>query len=148
MMPKRYMVRLSNEEQQDLQDLVSTGKTAAYKIKHAHILLNVDVNGPGWTDEEAATVFRCHRNTVANMRERFVEQGLEAALERKLRQTPPRQRICDGESEAKLIALRCGTPPTGRARWTLRLLADKAVECEIVPAICHETVRQVLKKMS
>jgi transposase len=147
-MPKRYIVRLSQEEQQYLKDLVSTGKTVAYRIKHANILLTIDVNGPGWTDEAAATAFSCHRNTVANLRQRLVEQGLEAALERKPNQRLSRQRVCDGESEAKLIALRCGAPPVGQARWTLRLLADRAVELEIVPAISHETVRQVLKKMS
>lgn len=147
-MVKRYLVRLSEEEQQDLKRLVTTGKAAAYKIKHANILLNIDLNGVGWTDEEAATALSCHHNTVANLRQRVVEQGLEAALERKPRKIPPRQRVCDGASEAKLIALRCGEPPAGRARWTLRLLADKAVELEIVPAICHESVRQVLKKTS
>jgi hypothetical protein len=145
-MSKRYIVRLSDEERQELQDLVSTGKAAAYKIKHANILLNIDVNGQEWTDEEAAIAFSCHCNTVANLRQRLVEQGLESAVERKPSKTPPRQRVCDGESEAKLIALRCGAPPVGQARWTLRLLADKAVELAIVPAICHETVRQVLKK--
>lgn len=147
-MHKRYIVRLSEQEQEYLQDLVSTGKSVAYKIKHANILLNIDVNGSNWTDEEAAMAFSCHRNTVANLRQRLVEQGLEAALERKANQRPSRQRVCDGESEAKLIALRCGEPPAGQARWTLRLLADQAVELEIVPAISHETVRQVLKKMS
>lgn len=145
-MPKRYIVRLSEEEQQQLKDLVSTGKAAAYRIKHAKILLNIDVNGAGWTDEEAATGFSCHRNTVANQRQRLVEQGLEVAWERKASKTRSRQRVYDGESEAQLMALRCGEPPVGRARWTLRLLADKAVELEIVPTICHETVRQVLKK--
>ena len=146
-MPKRYIVRLSEEEQQYLKDLVSKGKTVACRIKHANILLNIDVNGLGWSDEEAAIAFSCHRNTVANLRERLVEQGLEVGLERQPNQRP-RQRVCDGESEAKLIALRCGEPPAGQARWTLRLLADKAVELEIVPAISHETVRQVLKKMN
>ena len=145
-MPKRYIVQLSEAEQQSLKELVSTGKAAAYKIKHANLLLNIDVNGQGWTDDEAATALSCHRQTVANLRQRLVEQGLEAALNRKPHQTPPRQCVCDGEAEAKLIALRCGEPPAGQARWTLRLLADKAVELEIVPAICHETVRQVLKK--
>lgn len=147
-MPKRYIVRLSQEEWQNLQDLVSTGRAAAYKIKHANILLNIDINGQGWTDEEAAKAFSCHRNTIANLRERLVKEGLEVALERQPRKTPPRQRVCDGEAEAKLIALRCGEPPAGQARWTLRLLADRAVELEIVPKICHETVRQVLKKTS
>jgi hypothetical protein len=145
-MPKHYIVRLSAEEQQSLKDLVSTGKAAAYKIKHANILLNIDVNGGGWTDAEAATALSYHRHTVANLRQRLVEHGLEAALERKPSQMPPRQRVCDGASEAKLIALRCGEPPTGQAQWTLHLLPDKAVELEIVPAICHETVRRVLKK--
>ena len=145
-MAKRYIVRLSEAEQETLRALVSTGKSAAYKIKYANILLSIDVNGAGWTDEAAAQAFHCHRNTVANLRQRFVETGLEGALQRKRRQTPPRQRTCDGQAEAHLIALRCSEPPQGYARWTLRLLADKAVEQEIVPAISHETVRQVLKK--
>jgi transposase len=147
-MVKRYIVRLSQEERQSLQELVTTGKTAAYKIKHANILLNIDVNGQGWTDEEAATAFSCHRNTVANLRERLVNEGLESALNRKASKTPPRQRVFDGEAEAKLIALRCGEPPAGQARWTLRLLGSQAVELEIVPTISHETIRQVLKKTS
>ncbi len=147
-MPKRYIVRLSQEERQNLQELVSTGKAAAYKIKHANILLNIDINGQAWTDAEAAIAFSCHPNTIANLRERLVLVGLEGALERQARKTPPRQRVCDGEAEAKLIALRCGEPPAGQARWTLRLLADRAVELEIVPEISHETVRQVLKKTS
>ena len=147
-MAKRYVVRLTDEERGQLQELVCRGKAAAYKIKHANILLKVDTNGPGWTDERTAEAFGCHRNTVANVRQRFVERGLEAALGRKKRATPGRQPVCDGEAEAKLIALRCSEPPAGQAKWTLRLLADKAVELEIVPAISHETVRQVLKKTS
>ena len=147
-MVKRYIVRLTDAERRQLEQLVSTGRSAAYKIKHAHILLKADVDGPAWTDEQIARSFGCHRNTVGNLRERFVEQGFEAALERKKRATPARTPVCDGEAEAKLIALRCGPAPAGRARWTLRLLADKAVELEIVPAISHETVRQVLKKTS
>ena len=147
-MPKRSIVRLSAAEQQYLKDLVSVGKSAAYKIKHANILLNIDVNGLGWTDETAAQAFSCHRNTVANLRQRFVEQGLETALQRQRQRRSSRQPVCDGEAEAKVIALRCGEPPDGYARWTLRLLAGKVVEQEIVPTICHETVRQVLKKMN
>jgi len=145
-MPKHYIVRLSQEERQTLQELVTTGKADAYKIKHANILLNIDVNGQGWTDEEAATAFSCHRNTVANLRERLVKEGRESALNRKPSKRTLRPGVFDGEVEAKLIALRCGEPPAGQARWTLRLLADKAVELEIVPAISHETVRQILKK--
>lgn len=147
-MEKRYIVRLTEVERQHLQELVSKGKAAAYKIKHANILLNIDVNGQGWTDEQAAKTFGCHRNTVANLRQRLVEKGIDAAIERKQQKNLSRQRVCDGEAQAKLIALRCGEPPAGQARWTLRLLADKAVELEIVPAISHETVRQELKKTS
>ena len=135
-----------NEERQNLQELVSTGKAAAAKIKHANILLNIDVNGQGWTDEEAATAFSCHRNTVANLRELLVTKGLEVALNPQHSKIPSGPRLLDGEVEAKIIALRCGEPPAGQARWTLRLLADRAVELEIVPTISHETVRQVLKK--
>lgn len=147
-MVKRYIVRLSQEERAQLQDLVSKGQSAAYKIKHANILLNIDVNGPGWTDEQTSEAFSCHVNTVANLRQRWVEQGLEMALERKPRPARPGQQVCDGEAEAKLIALRCGEPPAGQARWTLRLLADRAVELKIVPAISHETVRTILKKQN
>jgi transposase len=147
-MVKRYVVRLTDEERGGLEELVSTGKAAAYKIKHANILLKVDVEGAGWTDEQTAEAFGCHRNTVAHVRQRLVEHGLEAALGRKKRATPGRQPVCDGAAEAKLIALRCSEPPAGQAKWTLRLLADRAVELEIVPAISHETVRQVLKKTS
>jgi transposase len=145
-MNKRYRVRLTETEREHLEVVVSKGKAAAYKIKHAHILLKVDASGPQWTDERVAEAFGCHRRTVANVRQRFVEQGLESALERKPRLTPGRQPVCDGEAEAKLIALRCGPPPEGHGRWTLRLLADRAVQLEIVPTLCHETVRQVLKK--
>lgn len=145
-MQKRYIVRLTEEERQQLLELVSKGKAAAYKIKHANILLNIDVNGQRWTDKEAAYTFGCHRNTVANLRQRLVEEGLERALERKKPKSPSRPKVCDGEAQAKLIALRCGEPPKGQARWTLRLLADKLVELEIVPEISHETVRRELKK--
>lgn len=143
-MNKRYIVRLTEDEREQLRKLVSTGKAAAYRIKHANILLKVDANGPNWTDEQAAEAFSCHPNTVANVRKRFVEQGLEAALGRKRYPRPPR--LVDGEVEARIIALCCSPPPKGHARWTLRLLADKAVELEIVPSISHETIRQVLKK--
>ena len=143
-MNKRYIVRLTEEEREYLHELVSTGKAAAYKIRHANILLKVDADGPNWTDKQAAEAFSCHPNTVANVRKRFVEQGLEAALGRKKSPRPPR--LVDGEVEAKIIALRCSPPPKGRSRWTLRLLAEKAVELEIVPSISHETIRQVLKK--
>ena len=148
-MAPKYTVELTSEERAYLEALVSKGKPApAYKIKHAHLLLNVDVTGPIREDREVAELFRCHRNTVANVRQRFVEQGLEAALERKKRALPPVAKLLDGRQEAQLIALSCSSPPEGRARWTLRLLADELVMLEVVDAISHETVRQTLKKMN
>jgi len=146
-MPPKYIVEVSSEERAYLEALVRKGKpTPAYKIKHAHILLQVDVVGPNREDGEVAEMFRCHRNTVANVRQRFVEHGLEAALERKKRETPPVARWLDGRQEAQLIALSCNPAPEGRARWSLRLLADELVALEVVEAISYETVRQTLKK--
>ena len=145
-MNKRYIVRLTDQERQQLEDLVNKGKAAAYKIKHANILLKVDADTHAWSDAKAAQAFGCHENTVRKVRERFVLQGLEPALERKKREKPPTDPICDGEIEARLIALSCTEPPKGFASWSLRLLADEVVRLEIVPAISHETVRQTLKK--
>ena len=144
---KKYIVRLTGEERERLEEIVRRGKTQAFRIQHARILLKVDANGPAWTDERCADAFGCHVNTPRNMRQRFVEQGLEAALERKKR--PPRQElILDGRKEARLIALSLSPPPEGRNRWTLRLLADKLVALEVVEAISYETVRRKLKKTS
>lgn len=145
-MNKKYIVRLTTDERSMLQNLVSKGKAAAYKIKHANILLKVDADGPGWSDEETAEAFGCHANTVRNVRQRLVEQGLDAALERKKQQSPSRERIFDGEKEAKLIAVSCSEPPTGSVRWTLQLLAERVVELEIVEAVSPTTVGRTLKK--
>jgi transposase len=146
-MKKLYKVTLTAEERNDLKALVSTGKSNAKKIKHANILLAVDENEHGKvTDNEVAKQFHCHAKTVANIRERFVEEGLTSALERKKRLTPPTAPIFDGHSEAHLIRLACSTAPEGRCRWTLRLLADKCVELNIVEHTSHETVRATLKK--
>lgn len=145
-MNKTYIVRLTDDERQGLLQLTKSGKAAAYSIKHAHILLHVDANGPNWSDAHVAQALHCHDNTVRNVRQRFVEQGLEAALVRKKQVTPSRQRLLDGAQEAHLIALRCSQPPEGQAKWTLKLLADKLVELEVVKTISYETVRQTLKK--
>ena len=146
-MQKIYKVTLRAEERPELTQLVSTGKSSAAKIKHANIFLAVDETTNGRvSDQEVAKQFHCHRNTVANLRERFVEEGLEAALERKKRAEPPTQPIFDGRAEAHLIRLACSTPPEGRCKWTLQLLADKCVELAIIPHTSHETVRTVLKK--
>jgi transposase len=143
---RKYVVRLGLEEREALELLVKKGKTQAYRIKHANILLAVDRDGPDWSDEEAAEAFGCHVNTVSNVRQRFVEQGLEAALERKKQKSPSRERILDGEKEARLIALACSAPPQGRSRWTLQLLADKLVALKVVESISDQTVRRTLKK--
>lgn len=147
-MNKKYIVRLESGERRFLNEMVRKGKAAAYKIKHANILLKVDAEGPNWSDEEAADAFGCHANTVKNVRQRFVEQGFEAALERKKQARPSRERVFDGESEARLIATSCSEPPEGRAAWTLELLADRMVELEIVPAVSATTVGRTLKKMN
>lgn len=146
-MNKRYVVRLTEQEREHLHALIRKGKAAAYKIKHANILLKADADGPAWRDEAIATAFSVHTHTVAGIRERFVTQGLAAALNRKKQERPSQQPLFDGEAEARLIALGCSVPPAGYARWTLRLLADTAVALEIVAATSHETVRRTLKKM-
>lgn len=145
---EKYIVELTSEERKQLRQLVSKGKTAARKITHARVLLQADESkgGPAWTDKQISKAFGIHINTIHGIRHRFVEQGLKAALERKKQDCPSRKRIVDGKVEAHLIALRCGQPPEGTKQWSLRLLADKLVELEIVPSISHETVRQALKK--
>lgn len=145
---KKYVVRLTEAERKALKELIRKGKAPAYRIRRAHILLKADIAGPAWTDAQIGEAFSLHPNTVGAMRKRFAKQGLETALNRKRREFPPRPAKLDGESEARLIALSCGEPPAGYSRWTLRLLADRAVELEIVPEISHETVRKTLKKTS
>lgn len=145
---KKYVVRLTGEERKKLKALLSKGRMSARKIVHAQVLLKVDADGPNWTDQQAAEAFEVRANTVRDIRQRFVEEGFEAALERKKRDEPPTPRKLDGAGEARLIALACGEPPEGRARWTLRLLAGQMVELAIVDGISHETVRRTLKKTS
>jgi transposase len=145
---KKYKVTLTAEERQQLRDLIAAGKAAAPKLTHARILLKADAadGGPSWPDERIAEAVEVSVATVERLRQRFVEQGLEAALGRKKQDRPSRPRKLDGRAEARLIALACSAPPEGRKEWTLRLLADRLVELDIVDTICHETVRRVLKK--
>lgn len=123
-------------------------RLAAYKRKHAAILLKADQgpDGPGWTDVRIAEALDLSVRSIESLRQRLVEEGLEACLVRKKPARPPRERKLDGEQEARLIAVSCSAPPEGRERWTLRLLADRLVELEVVDSISHETVRQTLKK--
>jgi hypothetical protein len=142
----KYVVRLTDEERALLRGLVDKGKAAALKIKHANVLLKIDAAGANWSDGQAAEAFDCALRTVLSIRQRYVEQGLDAALERKKRECPPRLPMLDGEGEAQLIRIACSQPPPGRARWTLTLLAEKLVELQIVPAISPQTVMRTLKK--
>ena len=145
---KKYKVTLTAEERQQLSALIATGKAAARKLAHARVLLHADAapGGPAWADERIAEAVAVGRATVERVRQRFVEQGLGAALGRKPQDRPSRPRKLDGRAEARLIALACSAPPEGRREWTMQLLADKLVELEVVDAVCDETVRRVLKK--
>lgn len=145
-MNKRYVVRLAPEERAELLDLIATGKAAARTQAHARILLKADqgADGPGWTDARIAEAMDVHRATVERVRERLVTAGLDAAL--RPRRPAPRPRKLDGVAEAHLLALACSEPPEGRARWTLRLLADGLVALDVVEAVAPETVRAALKK--
>jgi transposase len=145
---KKYKVTLTADERQQLSDLIAAGKAAALKLAHARILLKADAANaaPAWPDARIAEAVEVSIATVERVRQRFVEQGLEAALGRKKQDRPSRLRKLDGRAEARLIALACSAPPEGRKEWTMRLLADKLVELEVVDAVCDETVRRALKK--
>ena len=145
-MQKKYLVRLSAEERTELEAMVTKGKAAAYKIKHANILLAADVDGLAWPDAQIAQAFSCHLHTVENVRRRLVLEGLTAALERKPQTQPSHPLKLDGQGEARLIALACSQPPEGQDRWTLKLLAERLVALEVVDAISDQTVRRTLKK--
>lgn len=143
----KYFVTLTEEERQELAGLIAAGKGAARRLAHARILLKADQGpgGPGWTDDAIRVAVEVSRSTVERVRQRFVEEGLAAALDPRPPQREYRRKL-DGEHEAHLVALSCRTPPPGQVRWTLRLLADRLVELEIVDTVSYETVRQVLKK--
>lgn len=145
-MQKKYIVRLTAVERRTLQELVKKLKGSSQQVRRAQILLKADADGPAWTDQQIADAYGCRRQTVENVRERLVTEGFEIALHGKRPAEPPRKPVLDGEQQAKVIALRLGPPPQGFANWTLRLLAEKAVELEIVTAVSHETVRRTLKK--
>jgi transposase len=146
---KKYIVRLTAEEQAQLSHMVRSGKAAARALLHARILLKADSGpeAPAWSDEAVGEALEVHATTVARVRQRFGECGLEAAL-RPQPTTRRYERKRDGQTEAHLLALACGPAPEGQAKWTLRLLADQLVELQHVASISHETVRQALKKTS
>ena len=144
----KYVVRLHPEERAQLLTLVNTGRAAAVKLLHARILLKADVGADRrpWTDAEIADALDTSAATVHRVRQAFVEQGLEAALSRK-RPTGRPYRKLDGAQEAQRLAVACSAPPEGRVRWTLKLLANRLVELDIVDTISTECVRTTLKKM-
>jgi hypothetical protein len=148
-MPKnKYHVRLTKNARRILLDIVSKGSASAKEIMHANILLAADENSSKIRKREAdiATLFHVNPQTVHSVRRRYSEAGIEAAINRKKRDTPPVEPKITGEVEARIIALSCGTPPQGRARWSLRLLADKAIELQIIDSISHEAISRLLKK--
>jgi transposase len=145
-MNKKYIVDLSSDERDLLHEVIKRLSGSSQKVRRAHILLKADAGGSRWTDQHIAEAFNCRIKTVENLRRRFVEQGFEVALEGQKRVNPPVAKLLDGEQEAKVIAMRLGSPPAGYAHWTLRLLARKLIELEVVETISHETVRQTLKK--
>lgn len=147
---KKYSVRLEAEERVRLEQLVRVGKGAASRIRHANILLAVDESeaGPRMKDVDAAVAFHASVRSIESLRKRLVEEGLDAALDRRKQVRPSIQRMFDGEKEARLIALACGPKPQGRTRWTLELLADRVVQLKIVERCSRQTVMRVLKKTS
>jgi transposase len=145
---KKYRVTLTDEERRDLHDLIAAGKAAAKRLAHARILLKADAapGSPAWADDRIAEAVEVSVATVGRVRQRFVDQGLEAALVRKPQDRPSRLPKLDGRAEARLVALACSRPPDGRKAWTMQLLADTLVELRVVESISDETVRRTLQK--
>ena len=145
---KKYVVRLSVEEREQLETLIRKGKGPARRLLKARILLKADVSdaGEGWSDNKIIVALDTSASMVYRVRKQLVEEGFEAVLSRKQRATPPVPKIFDGEKEAKLIALACSKPPKGRTRWTLRLLESKVVELGIVDHASDSTIGRTLKK--
>lgn len=144
----KYIVKLTLEERAELLALIRVGKKAANKLMHARVLLSADENDTKLkqkTDEEISNEMHVSSKTVARIRQRFVEEGLESALSRRPHANPKSRKI-DGEQEAHLVALCCSTPPEGRSRWTLKLLANKLIALEIIDSVSSTTIGRVLKK--
>lgn len=149
-MSPRYRVTLTKEERKDLEAMTRRGKTHARRFIHARALLLCDAgtDGPAWNVADVAAALGVTSRALEHLKKRFVEEGLEAALTRKPREKPPREITFDGAFEARLLALACSDAPEGRRRWTVRLLADKAVELKFTETVSHMTVQRVLKKMN
>lgn len=143
----KHHVTLTGEERDQLQEIISNGKVAGYRIRHANILLALDEipSNKEWTDKKISVAYHTTEKSIGNLRKRFVEHGFEAALNRQKRENPPRIKI-DGETEAKIVALTCSQAPKGRSQWTLRLLADTVVELGIMESVSHTAIADCLKK--
>jgi len=143
----KYHVTLTEEERKHLKKLIGKGKTEGYRIRHAHILLALDEieENEDWTDKKIAKAYYTTEKSIGNLRRRFVEQGITAALGREKREVAPRIKI-DGETEAKIVALTCSEAPEGYSQWSLRLLADKVVELGIMENVSHTAIASCLKK--
>jgi hypothetical protein len=145
-MQKIYVVRLTDQERVELRSVVKKLKGTGQKVRRAQILLKADADGSNWTDERIAEAFSCRTRTVERLRQRLVERGFDETLHRVERAQPPVEKLLTGAQEARIIATRLGPPPKGYANWSLRLLARKVVELQIVDSVSHETVRRTLKK--
>jgi transposase len=145
---KKHIVKLTQEEREHLEHLIRSGTAPARKIMHAQILLKVDSSpsGPDWSDEQIQQTLGVGAATIWRVRRRFVEQGVEDALNRRPQPERPEKRKLTGEVEAHLIAITCGEKPAGEGRWSLRLLAHKLVVLQEVDEVSYETVRRILKK--
>jgi hypothetical protein len=146
-MNKKYIVRLNDQERQELIEVITKLRGTSQKVIRAQILLKADVDGTNWPHHQIAEAFLCRTKTVSNVCKSLVERGFDITLNGKKRDTPPRAKLLDGQQEAKIIALRLGEPPEGYSNWSLRLIADKTVELGIVESISHTTVSATLKKI-
>lgn len=145
-MNKKYIVRLTDQERDELATVIKKLKGTSQKVRRAQILSKADADGPNWTDHRIAEAFGCRRQTIENLRQRLVERGFRVAFDGLKRPLPPVEKLLSGEQEARIIATRLGPPPPGYAHWSLRLLARKVVELGIVESVSYETVRRTIKK--
>src|SRR6516165_10264463 len=145
-MNKKYIVRLTDQERDEVAAVIKRLKGTSQKVRRAQILSKADADGPNWPDHWIAEAFGCRRQTVENVRQRLVERGFREALDGARRELPPVEKLLSGEQEARIIATRLGPPPPGYANWTLRLLARQVVEVGIVESVSYEAVRRTIEK--
>jgi hypothetical protein len=145
-MNKKYIVRLTDQERDELAVVIKKLKGTSQKVRRAQILSKADANGPNWTDQRIDEAFGCRTRTIEKLRQRLVERGFRETVDGVKRELPPVEKLLSCEQEARIIATRLGSPPPGYANWTLRLLARKVVELGIAESVSYETVRRTLKK--